>query len=101
MFLSYFGNLVTDVVALLQCSRYSLGIMASSRGLVAGRLLLQVRYPTAFCSMNCIASNALLYKINAINSQLLVLRIELPALSLSELQNQFQNKKWILNCNKN
>ncbi|XP_062030700.1 meiotic recombination protein SPO11-2 isoform X1 [Rosa rugosa] len=30
-----------DVVALLRCSRYSLGIMASSRGLVAGRLLLQ------------------------------------------------------------
>lgn len=33
---------LTDVVALLQCSRYSLGIMASSRGVVAGRLLLQV-----------------------------------------------------------
>lgn len=31
-----------DVVALLRCSRYSLGIMASSRGLVAGRLQLQV-----------------------------------------------------------
>ncbi|KAK8972796.1 hypothetical protein V6N11_033136 [Hibiscus sabdariffa] len=30
-----------DVVALLRCSRYSLGIMASSRGLVAGRILLQ------------------------------------------------------------
>ncbi|KAK6935439.1 Spo11/DNA topoisomerase VI, subunit A, N-terminal [Dillenia turbinata] len=30
-----------DVVALLKCSRFSLGIMASSRGLVAGRLLLQ------------------------------------------------------------
>nr|AHY99544.1 meiotic recombination protein [Carica papaya]ALX26989.1 meiotic recombination protein SPO11-2 [Carica papaya] len=32
---------IQDVVALLQCSRYSLGIMASSRGIVAGRLLLQ------------------------------------------------------------
>ncbi|EOA34374.1 hypothetical protein CARUB_v10021898mg [Capsella rubella] len=32
---------VQDVVALLRCSRYSLGIMASSRGLVAGRLFLQ------------------------------------------------------------
>jgi meiotic recombination protein SPO11 len=32
---------VTDVVGLLRCSRYSLGIMASSRGIVAGRLLLQ------------------------------------------------------------
>ncbi|XP_022157159.1 meiotic recombination protein SPO11-2 isoform X2 [Momordica charantia] len=32
---------IQDVVALLRCSRYSLGIMASSRGLVAGRLLLQ------------------------------------------------------------
>ncbi|MED6148110.1 hypothetical protein PIB30_050122 [Stylosanthes scabra] len=31
-----------DVVALLRCSRYSLGIMASSRGLVAGRLTFQV-----------------------------------------------------------
>ncbi|KNA14491.1 hypothetical protein SOVF_107100 [Spinacia oleracea] len=32
---------VQDVVALLHCSRYSLGIMASTRGLIAGRLLLQ------------------------------------------------------------
>ncbi|KAJ8764900.1 hypothetical protein K2173_010365 [Erythroxylum novogranatense] len=32
---------IQDVVALLQCSRFSLGIMASSRGVVAGRLLLQ------------------------------------------------------------
>ncbi|XP_010553537.1 PREDICTED: meiotic recombination protein SPO11-2 [Tarenaya hassleriana] len=32
---------IQDVVALLRCSRYSLGIMASSRGLVAGRLFLQ------------------------------------------------------------
>lgn len=31
-----------DVVALLHCSRYSLGVMASTRGLIAGRLLLQV-----------------------------------------------------------
>ncbi|MBA0554089.1 hypothetical protein Golob_013216 [Gossypium lobatum] len=30
-----------DVVALLRCSRHSLGIMASSKGLVAGRILLQ------------------------------------------------------------
>ncbi|MED6167166.1 hypothetical protein PIB30_000417 [Stylosanthes scabra] len=30
-----------DVVALLRCSRYSLGIMASSRGLIAGRLTFQ------------------------------------------------------------
>ncbi|CAL1375229.1 unnamed protein product [Linum trigynum] len=32
---------IQDVVALLRCSRFSLGIMASSRGVVAGRLLLQ------------------------------------------------------------
>ncbi|XP_050229036.1 meiotic recombination protein SPO11-2 [Mercurialis annua] len=32
---------IQDVVALLRCSRYSLGVMASSRGVVAGRLLLQ------------------------------------------------------------
>ncbi|CAG7861042.1 unnamed protein product [Brassica rapa] len=32
---------VQDVVALLRCSRFSLGIMASTRGLVAGRLYLQ------------------------------------------------------------
>ncbi|CAK7335609.1 unnamed protein product [Dovyalis caffra] len=32
---------IQDVVSLLRCSRYSLGIMASSRGIVAGRLLLQ------------------------------------------------------------
>ncbi|XP_039124499.1 meiotic recombination protein SPO11-2 [Dioscorea cayenensis subsp. rotundata] len=33
---------VQDVVALLRCSRQSLGIMASSRGAVIGRLLIQV-----------------------------------------------------------
>ncbi|CAL0314517.1 unnamed protein product [Lupinus luteus] len=32
---------IQDVVALLRCSRYSLGIMASSRGLIAGRIILQ------------------------------------------------------------
>uniref|UniRef100_A0A7N0TVJ6 DNA topoisomerase (ATP-hydrolyzing) n=2 Tax=Kalanchoe fedtschenkoi TaxID=63787 RepID=A0A7N0TVJ6_KALFE len=32
---------IQDVVALLRCSRYSLGIMASSRGVVVGRLKLQ------------------------------------------------------------
>ncbi|KAJ4839150.1 hypothetical protein Tsubulata_008315 [Turnera subulata] len=32
---------IQDVVALLRCSRHSLGIMASSRGIVAGRLYLQ------------------------------------------------------------
>ncbi|XP_051136855.1 meiotic recombination protein SPO11-2 [Andrographis paniculata] len=32
---------IQDLVALLMCSRYSLGIMASSRGAVVGRLLLQ------------------------------------------------------------
>ncbi|XP_076947388.1 meiotic recombination protein SPO11-2-like [Bidens hawaiensis] len=32
---------IQDIVALLRCSRFSLGIMASSRGAVAGRLLLQ------------------------------------------------------------
>ncbi|KAK4338463.1 hypothetical protein RND71_042950 [Anisodus tanguticus] len=32
---------IQDLVALLRCSRYSLGIMASSRGAIAGRLLLQ------------------------------------------------------------
>ncbi|XP_022995806.1 meiotic recombination protein SPO11-2 isoform X2 [Cucurbita maxima] len=32
---------IQDVVTLLRCSRFSLGVMASSRGLVAGRLLLQ------------------------------------------------------------
>ncbi|KAL9230991.1 hypothetical protein vseg_006269 [Gypsophila vaccaria] len=34
---------IQDVVALLRCSRYSLGIMASTRGLIAGRILLQER----------------------------------------------------------
>ncbi|XP_027183324.1 meiotic recombination protein SPO11-2 [Coffea eugenioides] len=32
---------IQDLVALLRCSRFSLGIMASGRGAVAGRLLLQ------------------------------------------------------------
>lgn len=31
------------MVALLRCSRQSLGIMASSRGAVIGRLLIQVK----------------------------------------------------------
>lgn len=35
------NNTIQDVVALLRCSRFSLGIMASSRGAVAGRLWLQ------------------------------------------------------------
>ncbi|CAH9132160.1 unnamed protein product [Cuscuta epithymum] len=35
------NSTIQDLVALLQCSRYSLGIMASSRGAVSGRLLLQ------------------------------------------------------------
>ncbi|KAK7406089.1 hypothetical protein VNO78_07706 [Psophocarpus tetragonolobus] len=34
---------IQDLVALLRCSRYSLGIMASSRGLIAGRLILEER----------------------------------------------------------
>ncbi|KZV31531.1 hypothetical protein F511_07382 [Dorcoceras hygrometricum] len=42
---SSFFDKQTDVVALLRCSRYSLGIMASSRGVVAGRLLLQATEP--------------------------------------------------------
>lgn len=41
---------LTDVVALLRCSRYSLGIMASSRGAVSGRLLLQAYINSHFCS---------------------------------------------------
>ncbi|KAK9103736.1 hypothetical protein Sjap_020990 [Stephania japonica] len=32
---------IQEVVALLRCSRHSLGIMASSRGAIAGRLVLQ------------------------------------------------------------
>ncbi|CAN1300544.1 Meiotic recombination protein SPO11-2, partial [Linum perenne] len=32
---------IQDVVSLLRCSRFSLGIVASSRGVVAGRLVLQ------------------------------------------------------------
>ncbi|KAI8569670.1 hypothetical protein RHMOL_Rhmol02G0295400 [Rhododendron molle] len=44
---------IQDVVALLRCSRYSLGIMASSRGAVAGRMLLKSKLhfaaPEFFC----------------------------------------------------
>ncbi|KAK1272762.1 Meiotic recombination protein SPO11-2 [Acorus gramineus] len=35
------NNTIQDVVSLLRCSRRSLGIMASSRGAIIGRLLLQ------------------------------------------------------------
>lgn len=34
--------LTADVVSLLRCSRYSLGIMASTRGTIIGRILLKV-----------------------------------------------------------
>ncbi|CAA3024985.1 meiotic recombination SPO11-2 [Olea europaea subsp. europaea] len=38
---SQVNRTIQDLVALLRCSRCSLGVMASSRGVVAGRLLLQ------------------------------------------------------------
>ncbi|CAJ1927679.1 unnamed protein product [Sphenostylis stenocarpa] len=38
---THVNRTIQDLVALLRCSRYSLGIMASSRGLIAGRLTLQ------------------------------------------------------------
>nr|XP_043613187.1 meiotic recombination protein SPO11-2 isoform X2 [Erigeron canadensis] len=44
---------IQDVVALLRCSRYSLGIMASSRGAVAGRLLLQEPDEETIDCTNC------------------------------------------------
>ncbi|KAJ0106072.1 hypothetical protein Patl1_17638 [Pistacia atlantica] len=50
---------IQDVVALLRCSRYSLGIMASGRGLVAGRLLLQALI--SFISFDCIFAFCLIY----------------------------------------
>lgn len=39
---------ISDVVALLHCSRHSLGIIASSRGALVGRLLIQVKYSLLF-----------------------------------------------------
>ncbi|KAL0289778.1 UNVERIFIED_CONTAM: Meiotic recombination protein SPO11-2 [Sesamum calycinum] len=44
---------IQDLVALLRCSRYSLGIMASSRGAVAGRLLLQESQQEVFDCSAC------------------------------------------------
>ncbi|KAG8388768.1 hypothetical protein BUALT_Bualt02G0159600 [Buddleja alternifolia] len=38
---SQVNRTIQDLVALLRCSRFSLGIMASSRGAVASRLWLQ------------------------------------------------------------
>lgn len=38
---SQVNNTIQDVVALLKCSRNSLGILASSKGSVAGRLIIQ------------------------------------------------------------
>ncbi|KAG6513719.1 hypothetical protein ZIOFF_024055 [Zingiber officinale] len=35
--------IVADVVALLQCTRHSLGIMASSKVTIVGRFLLEVQ----------------------------------------------------------
>ncbi|KAL0312544.1 UNVERIFIED_CONTAM: Meiotic recombination protein SPO11-2 [Sesamum radiatum] len=44
---------IQDLVALIRCSRYSLGIMASSRGAVAGRLLLQEPQQEVFDCSAC------------------------------------------------
>lgn len=44
---TYMNMSWTDVVALLRCSRYSLGVVASSRGLIAGRLIFQVSHDIA------------------------------------------------------
>ncbi|KAL0330028.1 UNVERIFIED_CONTAM: Meiotic recombination protein SPO11-2 [Sesamum radiatum] len=44
---------IQDLVALLRCSRYSLGIIASSRGAVAGRLLLQESQQEVFDCSAC------------------------------------------------
>ncbi|KAJ9555130.1 hypothetical protein OSB04_009744 [Centaurea solstitialis] len=54
---------IQDVVALLRCSRFSLGIMASSRGAVAGRLLLQILHngPTV-STYGCSSASKLCYK---------------------------------------
>ncbi|KAK4389245.1 Meiotic recombination protein SPO11-2 [Sesamum angolense] len=53
---------IQDLVALLRCSRYSLGIMASSRGAVAGRLLLQApRYRIKKINEHCAAWYTLKY----------------------------------------
>ncbi|KAK7366726.1 hypothetical protein VNO80_08723 [Phaseolus coccineus] len=38
---THVNRTIQDLVALLRCSRFSLGIMASSRGLISGRLTLQ------------------------------------------------------------
>ncbi|KAG6548133.1 hypothetical protein Mapa_010413 [Marchantia paleacea] len=37
------NDVIQDAVALLKCSRHSLGIFASSKGLLVGRLLIQVK----------------------------------------------------------
>ncbi|KAL2238263.1 meiotic recombination protein SPO11-2 [Sesamum indicum] len=44
---------IQDLVALIRCSRYSLGIVASSRGAVAGRLLLQEPQQEVFDCSTC------------------------------------------------
>ncbi|KAL0393593.1 UNVERIFIED_CONTAM: Meiotic recombination protein SPO11-2 [Sesamum latifolium] len=44
---------IQDLVALIRCSRYSLGIMASSRGAIAGRLLLQEPQQEVFDCSAC------------------------------------------------
>lgn len=49
------------MVALLRCSRYSLGIMASSRGAIAGRLLLQVYICIVILFMNANCGDTNLY----------------------------------------
>ncbi|XP_043698185.1 meiotic recombination protein SPO11-2 isoform X1 [Telopea speciosissima] len=58
---------IQDVVAFLHCSRYSLGIMASSRGAIIGRLLLQeTNQETVDCSACGSSGHAITGDLNVI-----------------------------------
>ncbi|PRQ17585.1 putative DNA topoisomerase (ATP-hydrolyzing) [Rosa chinensis] len=64
---SQVNRTIQDVVALLRCSRYSLGIMASSRGLVAGRLLLQPNQEVVDCAACGFSGHAITGDLNSID----------------------------------
>ncbi|XP_054824185.1 meiotic recombination protein SPO11-2 [Prosopis cineraria] len=80
---------VQDVVALLRCSRYSLGVMASSRGLIAGRLILQEPGKEAVdCSVSGSSGHAISGDLNLLQN--LVLKTDARYLIIVEKHAIFQ-----------
>ncbi|XP_074572139.1 meiotic recombination protein SPO11-2-like [Curcuma longa] len=90
---------VQDVVALLQCTRHSLGIMAASKGAVVGRLLLEEPgEQTVDCSMLGQAGYAITGDLYALNRLVLnsdaryIIIVEKDAIFQRLAEDQFFNQ---------